>query len=310
MKHAKLQPEDRWIISRINGLVKSTTGHMETFHFHLAGRGLCEFILNDFSRWYIKLVRDRVSPFSKGPDKQAAQATLQYVLELLLKLLAPFTPFITEKIHLQQYHGKSIHLEDWPVAEEARIAPNLEEGMESVKVVIEAMNALRQEKKAKLRWPIDRLFLSMEKRKERHVKGLEDVIKLMGNVKEVVWKAPEKGKPFEGGTLELGNVLKDEALVRELIRKIQALRKESELKVSEQIKLSLQTDKTTEMILKRFERGIRSGTGSSRLTLGPVRTRKATLEFDRKKIIIFFTSKRKVKKRRKQTGPPKTVSKK
>lgn len=285
-KHLMLKPEDRWIVSRINTLIQSMTKQLESFQFHLATRQLVEFILNDFSRWYIKLVRDRVSPFHSGPDKKAAQFTLHYVLERVVKLLSPFCPFISEKIYREMFKGESVHLKSWP-KQEKRLS-HLEEGMETVKQLIEAMNALRQEKKAKLRWPIDKVFV--ETRSDKAVRELQEVVKTMGNVKDVVFvkKLTGKGREFPGGKLALGKVLKDESLVRELTRKVQELRKGERLQVSERIQLFLKTDKTTEMILKRFEKDIREGTGSSKLTLGKIKSRKGKLEFEGKKVEIDF----------------------
>jgi len=285
----QLNLEDRWIVSRVNSLTKSMTKNLENFRFHLAGRELVDFLLNDFSRWYIKLIRDRVSPFYTGADKKSAQWTLNHCLETVLKLLAPIAPFISEKIYLELFHGKeSIHLESWPRPEKARINKHLEKGMETAKQLIESMNAARQEKKIKLRWPVDKVFVQAVD--EKSARELQEIVKRIGNVKDVVLvkKLTGKARDFEGGKLALGTVLKEEAMVRELIRRVQELRKKSNLVVSEKIQLFLRTDKKTEMLLKRFEKEIRSGTGSSRVFLGKPKSKKGQLEFDNKSIEIGF----------------------
>jgi len=283
-KARQLEPEDEWIVSRLNSLVKNVTNHYETFYFHMVGRELVEFLLNDFSRWYIKLVRDRVSPFYKGSDKESAQWTMRHVLETAVKLLAPVCPFISEKIY-KDLTGNSVHLSRFPREDKKKINPKLEEKMEAVKQMMEVLNALRQDKKIKLRWPVDKIFVQSN----LELKELEGVINRMGNTKEVVFvsKVTGKAKEFPGGSIAIGSVIKEEALVRELIRKVQSLRKKAGLRVNEQIQLTLETDPKTEKLLKRFEQDIVSGTGSSRVTFDKQKPR-GSLEFDNRKISISF----------------------
>ena len=272
-----------------SNLPKKTASQLEGFQFHLAGRGLIDFILNDFSRWYIKLVRDRVSPSFRGKGKEGAQFTLNYVLERLLRLLAPVSPFISEKIYQDLFPSSgSVHSAQYPKPEAKRIHKELEEGMIVVKGLIENMNALRQEKKAKLRWPIDKAFIQLEK--GVGIGELLNVVKSMGNVKEVVLvkKLTGQQKEFPGGKLSLGAVLKEEALVRELIRSVQELRKKASLKVTDQIVLQLSTDSKTESLLAKFQKELVAGTGSKRVCFGAVRKKKGRLEFDTRKIDIGF----------------------
>jgi len=282
-KSNSLKPEDKWIISRANTLTVNVTENLEKFNFHLAGRDLVDFILNDFSRWYIKLVRDRVSPFYSGTDKAAAQKTMNHVLEIITRLLAPMSPFITEKIYTDMFKAESVHMKKWPSP--GKRDPEMEKQMEIVKQLIETMNALRQEKKVKLRWPIDKAFVSTK----TDIKTFEEAIKLMGNVKEVAFVARVSGKSkeFEGGKVSLGSVLKEEALLREVIRATQALRKKAGLNVQEKISLSLETDAKTQETLKLFEQQLLEGTGSSKLDFKKSRSR-GLIEFEGKKIDISF----------------------
>ncbi len=289
-----LNKEDKWIISKTNSLIKSVTKNLETFAFHLAGRGLVEFILNDFSRWYIKIVRDRVSPWYDGKDKEGAQYTLFYVLERLVKVLAPITPFISESI----YHGllikgsgkhESVHLSSWPKHE--MINKGLENDMEIVKVLIESMNSLRQDKNVKLRWPVDKVFVqAKDKNVERAIQNLGNIIKVMGNVKEVVIvkKITGKTKRFDKGKLALGGVLKGEALLRELTRHIQNLRKKQGFSVHDNIALWIKSDNTTEKTLKSFEKELSRDVGAKKIFIGKIKSKKGELELEKKKIDIGF----------------------
>src|SRR3989344_1450551 len=93
--------EDKWILSKINNLIVNVTEEMESFHPHLAARALQEFWLKDFSRGYIQIIRERLSE-----DDVAAQNVLREVYLNLIKLCAPFVPFIMEKIWLELKEDK------------------------------------------------------------------------------------------------------------------------------------------------------------------------------------------------------------
>lgn len=287
-KEGKLRPEDRWIISRANTLVGSVTSSLETFHFHSAGRELLGFILNDLSRWYVKLIRERVAPFRSGLDKEAAQFALSYALERAVRLLAPFAPFISEAVYQELFRSReSVHLEHWPLQEKKRMDSGLEQGMEAAKKLVEGMNALRQERKIKLKWPVDKAFVHSG---QEALKELEGVIREMGNVKEVAFvdKAPAGAREWEGGTVALGKVLEEEALVRELIRAVQELRKKARLQVGDRISLFLRADQPTEATLRKFEQQVREGTGASDLEFDPGGGHKGKLEFEGKAIAFGF----------------------
>src|SRR3989344_5653473 len=135
-----LRIEDKWILSKLNTLVRNTTEYNKTFQGHKSAKELKEFILNDFSRWYVKLIRDRVWPTYSGKDKKAAFFTLVKVTETLIKLLAPFTPFMSEEIYQsvlkKTLKVESVHLLDWPVPDKKMINQKLEEDMEVVKKIV------------------------------------------------------------------------------------------------------------------------------------------------------------------------------
>lgn len=298
-KFKKLELEDRWIISRINSMIKSTTDNLENFNLHYMAREFENFILNDFSRWYIKIVRDRLSPWYSGKDKEPAQFTLLYVLENLARLLAPVTPFITEKIYQKLFFSKgkpkSIHLCSWPKEDKGLIDKKLEKGMEFAKNVIEGANSLRQELKIKLRWPVSELFIKLKDSEiQSSLEGMENVLKTMANVEKVslVKSIPKKykKKAFDYGELAFGEVLKDKAFLRELIRNIQVLRKKERLNVKEKINLWLGTDKKTGETLDKFRETISKEVGASKVRMGiPKKFKpKGSLEFKGKKVKVYF----------------------
>ncbi len=282
--------EDAWILSKTNSLIGEVTDDLENFRFHYAGRKLVDFLLNEFSRWYIKIIRPRVSPQYMGKDKPAAQYTLVHVLEKIIRLMAPVTPFITEKIYQDFYRdNESIHLCPWPKANSKLVDKKLEEDMGVVKVLTEAMAAARQEGGIKLRWPLSEVrVLPKDKKAERAVDSLKEIIKAMGNVKEVrVVKKLAKGKEFEGGKLEIGGVMKDEALVRELVRQVQVLRKKEGLDVRDRIALYIKTDTVTQKLLKQKEDDILKGVGGAKV-LPQTKAKKGEMAFEGRKIEIGF----------------------
>ncbi len=290
-KRPVLKPEDMWIISRVNSLLELSK-EAEGYMIHRIVSSTGDFILNDLSRWYIKLVRDRLSPWYTGGDKAAARYALHYVLEKLVRIMAPVSPFMSEHIY-QDMFGKrfSVHSEAWPEQEKNLVDRKLENSMAIVKGLIEQMNAAREDGRLKLKWPLDAVHIYSEKKDVlKAVKDLRDVVRFMGNVREVRFldKASREMKPFPGGRLGLGDVLEEEKFVRELMRSIQVLRKKDGLKVTDSIVLTLNTDKETEKLIRKHEKAILHGVGSSGITYGQPKQQKGTWELDGKSVSIGF----------------------
>jgi isoleucyl-tRNA synthetase len=281
---AGLKKEDKWIISRINSLTELGRERGKAYHIHEFARQAYEFILNDFSRWYIKIIRDRTSPWYEGEDKAAAQYAMHYVLERIMKLLVPITPFISDKIWTDLYGRHTINLERWPETDSKAIDRRLEKNMEAAKLIFEATTAKRQERGIKLRWPLESLTVSGDTATTVAAKSLKDILCGMLNVKDIKTSASKSGKL----SITLGKVLKDEALVRELIRKTQSFRKQAGLHVQDQIALMLETDNKTQHLLQKHELYLRSGTGSKSLEFSKVNKEKGELVHDNVKIKINF----------------------
>jgi len=150
-----LRPEDRWLLSRLEGLKSAVNKEFATYHLHRAYRAVEAFILGDLSRWYVKLVRGRTWTEAEDRDKLAAYHVLLEALRTLALLLAPATPFVAEAIY-QRLDGKklSVHMVDWPSAQEERIQPDLERSMSIVQELVEVVSKERQKGGRKLRWPL------------------------------------------------------------------------------------------------------------------------------------------------------------
>lgn len=308
-KKRGLKKEDEWILSRLNNVVKEATAEMEERHPHRAINKIKDFILNDFSRWYIKIIRDRVWTEYKGADKQAAFYTMNKVVETANRLLAPFTPYFAE--HVYQNNLKplkiakldSVHMEDWPEVEEKKINPELEAQMSVVREIVESSAAARQEAKLKLRWPVGKVIVASEDKKSAEaVKNLNGLLMKMCNAKSVEYVEDIKLKPkgkFAVAEFDLGNVLVDkvqtdelldEALMRELTRRIQAMRKQAGFNVKDSISLTLRSDKKTDKLLKKNSNEIKKQVGAKDLKVGDLDgEHQGDLEFKDRKIEIAFS---------------------
>ncbi|MCX6817540.1 MAG: isoleucine--tRNA ligase [Candidatus Aenigmarchaeota archaeon] len=290
--------EDKWIISRLNSLIKSTTDDLENFRLHYVGKNFEDFILNDFSRWYIKLIRDRLSPWYEGEDKRTAQFTVLYVLENLVRLMAPVTPFVTEKIYRKLFYSKgrplSVHLCAWPKADDGLVEKDIEDSMVLAKTAIEAANSLRQKTEIKLKWPVSELIIAANgEAAESALKNMSPILRNMANVEKVVFvKGLEQKEKlaFEHGELALGDVLEDKAFARELMRTIQMARKKEGLNVNERIELWVEAEGKAETLLERSKEMVLREVGAQKLHKGlPHKVGiKGTLEFEGKKVKVYF----------------------
>jgi isoleucyl-tRNA synthetase len=170
-----LRPEDKWVLSRINNLVRKVTDALDNYRIHEAARMLREFIVEDMSHWYIRLIRPRVWVEENTPDKLASYTVLYYVLSKWLLLMAPFTPFLAEKIYQEVFRKAdpnlplSIHLLDWPSIDKEYIDPELEKSMEIVKEIYEAAAAARMKAGIKLRQPVKTLTVYTDQENVKNV---------------------------------------------------------------------------------------------------------------------------------------------
>lgn len=180
-----LRAEDRWLLSRAATLAKQADAAFEAQETHKAARLLQGFILDDLSRWYVRLVRDRLNA-PDGPDKLAAQRSLHAVLLDTARMLAPICPHITERIYAD-LGGKhaTVHLELWP--SQGKAQPKLEAQMAAARGIVDAAMAARDKGQLKLRLPVATMTVSGGKDAQAAVKGLQDVLRDMTNAKQVVF---------------------------------------------------------------------------------------------------------------------------
>ncbi|HVL48073.1 MAG TPA: isoleucine--tRNA ligase [Candidatus Thermoplasmatota archaeon] len=191
----KLRLEDRWILSRLQGVVATATEAIGKAEVHRAAREIERFAVDDLSRWYVRLVRDRAWAEAEDPDKLAAYLTLHETLLTVAKLLAPFAPHLAEAIY-QDFDGRhaTVHMEDWPVPDRRRIDRALDMDMARVRSLVEASSNARQKANMKLRWPVAKITVSGDAATGRAVKRLEPLLLDQANAKAVEFV----GQDWEG----------------------------------------------------------------------------------------------------------------
>jgi isoleucyl-tRNA synthetase len=183
------RPEiDRWIISRLNSLTKDVREYMEAYDFTKTTRAISGFVVDEVSNWFVRRSRERFWSTDFGLDKKSAYRTLYEVLLTVSKLMAPFAPFAAEDIYLNLTGGtsmESVHLEDYPSADEEVIDLELQERMALVMTLVSLGRAVRNKVQIKVRQPLRKMLVNGKHR--RLLTGMEDLVREELNVKEVVY---------------------------------------------------------------------------------------------------------------------------
>ncbi|KND48480.1 MAG: isoleucyl-tRNA synthetase [Parcubacteria bacterium C7867-005] len=232
-------PLDTWILSRLNQLVGDMTGKLDAYKLLEPTRALRDFV-DDLSTWYLRRSRDRL----KEGDKESKQ-NLYFVLKTISKLLAPFAPFFAEDLYQKlrlEADPESVHLDKWPEAGE--IDPKVLDNMqETRKIVTQALEA-RSKANIKVRQPLSSLFVRLGG-------AYGDIVQEEVNVKSV------SNKDIDGVELdtELTPELILEGRMRDVVRTIQDLRKERNLKPSDKMDYQIQSGE--EDVFDKFEKEIR-----------------------------------------------------
>ena len=139
-----LQPVDKWILSRLNGVVREVTDNMENFELGIAVQKVYDFIWDEFCDWYIEMVKPRLHDTDDAASQGAALWTLKTVLLSALKLLHPFMPFVTEEIFCTlQKEEESIMISSWPIYLEAWNFPKEEKDIDIIKEAVRGIRNVR-----------------------------------------------------------------------------------------------------------------------------------------------------------------------
>ncbi|HEY1285059.1 MAG TPA: isoleucine--tRNA ligase [Solirubrobacterales bacterium] len=185
---AEYEDLDRWVLSRLQATISIVRERMDAFDCTAAGRAIADFV-EELSNWYVRLSRRR---FWDGD--RAAFATLRHCLLEVAALLAPFTPFLADEIHLNLAGGEgedfgdladSVHLRDFPRPAPDRADPDLEDAMEAVRLTVELGRAARAQAKVKVRQPLRRAVIVANDAERKAISARADLVMSELNVKEL-----------------------------------------------------------------------------------------------------------------------------
>ncbi len=255
-KKNKKQIEDRWILSKLNTLAKEVTADLEKYLINNAYEKIQNFVVNSFSRTYIKMTRDR----------EDTKEIIKEVLQTTTKLLAPFAPYISDYV-FQNFSKDSIHLSSWPKSNSKLIDKKLEEEFDLILQIIEKGLSERDKQQIGLKWPLASATISYFKPiGEKYW----DIIKAQLNVKELeVLTGSIKGDDQIEVDLDtkLTPELEAEGYAREMSRKIQAFRKELGLQKTDKVKTTIITDEEFKETLAKQLDLIKERTNSQKLEI-------------------------------------------
>ena len=187
------RPEiDRWILSLLNSLIKDVDACYNDYEPTKAGRLITDFVNDNLSNWYVRLNRKRFWGSSMSTDKLSAYRTLYTCLETVAKLMAPIAPFYADRLYMDliSVTGRdnvvSVHLANFPVADESLINTELEARMQMAQDVTSMVLALRRKVNIKVRQPLQCIMIPVvDEDQKRHIEAVKDLIMSEVNVKEI-----------------------------------------------------------------------------------------------------------------------------
>ena len=250
--------EDKWIISRLNSVIKETTESLENYKIERGLTPVIDFVVNDFSRTYIKIIRDR--------EDKNVEKTIGEVLDTISKLIAPYAPNISEVIH-KSFGKESVHLSSWPKYDKKKIDIELESKFKTALQIIEKGLSERDKAGIGLKWPLAKAIVYIKG--SENVGGLEEVIKNQLNVKKIELKTPaSKGTEL---VVELDttmtNELEAEGYARNISRQVQSVRKKLGLVKNNHIELTIVCDKELILWMDEYRNFLKDRTNSKSVNI-------------------------------------------
>jgi isoleucyl-tRNA synthetase len=260
IKAHALLPVDGWVLSRLNSLAGEVKTCLDAYDIYKAARLIEDFVVEDLSTWYVRLNRARFWGKRLDENKLSAFVTLYEVLFKLSRLIAPFAPFLAEEMY-QNLAGadikdkkmpESVHLCDYPLSESGYVNKNLEAEMDTVRNIVFLGRTARETADIKVRQPLAEIIVcGIKAEMQSRLAPLEYLILDELNIKKLGFNAAIETLPADRYAIEKNNQLsvavdkkltpelESEGLSRELVSKIQHLRKQSGFKVTDHILLAI-----------------------------------------------------------------------
>ncbi len=283
---SELSELDRWILSELNQLIADVDGGLGSYNPTEAGRRIESFV-DELSNWYVRRSRRRFWKSESDADKLAAYNTLYQCLVTLAKLLTPFTPFLAEEIY-QNLVGsvapdapESVHLTDFPVADKTQIDEQLSREVHAVIELVSKVRSLRSEKSIKVRQPIDNIIVSVKAEwLKKTIHRFESQIKDEVNAKNIVfvddlstldserYAVGMWGTSSTGIDTLLTPELEMEGVAREIVRRLQTMRRSAGFDIADHIVTCYQGDDYIKKVMADFADYIKQETLSKELVEG------------------------------------------
>jgi len=269
--------EEKYILSKMNNAIKQATEALDNYRLNQAPL-IAEELFLELSRTYIQLIRDKAAVGTKA-EKQLVLSVINEVFMNSLKLMAPVTPFLAEIVYQNlretfKLKEESIHLLEWPKHDEKAIDEKLQKSVAIMGDVVQAALSAREKAQLGVRWPLaEMIVVTKDKDVSTAVKKLSTLIAGQLNVKKIDVKTTfKKTKDYaeakiSGGSLylniKLTSELEEEGFARELMRKVQSLRRKAGLKKTDQIDLVVVTGKR----LEKYNDQIKEKVGAKELKI-------------------------------------------
>ncbi len=277
---------DRWIISELNQLIVDVDSGLDGYNPTEAGRRIEGFV-DDLSNWYVRRSRRRFWKSESDADKLAAYTTLYECLVALSKLLAPFAPFLAEELYQNLVVSASaeapdsVHLADFPVADEAKIDKKLTADTRLVMKVASLGRAARSQAGIKVRQPLAKVIVKVGSKRERealerltaqvleelNVKGLEFVDQVT-KLEKAGYVVTSEGGYSVAIPAEIPAELEAEGVAREIVRRLQTMRRSAGFDIADHIITYYQGEAYIRQVMGDFADYIKQETLSRQLVEG------------------------------------------
>ena len=276
---------DKWLLSSLNKLVREVDMLLNNYDPTTAGRKIESFV-NNLSNWYVRRSRRRFWKSQNDDDKRSAYDTLYQALGTLAKILAPFTPFIAEEIYqnlirtVDEAAAESVHLAEWPEADSTLIDEDIIASTDLAMKVCSMGRAARSKSQVKVRQPLPKVVVKLRSPSEREAlnKLAPQVLDEL-NVKTIEFSSEDllessklpvctEGDYQVGISTELTPELINEGLAREVVRRLQTMRKSYGLEIADHIETYYQCNGQIDAMMREYSDYIRQETLSEKLVKG------------------------------------------
>ncbi len=247
LKKGNLQEADKWLLSKMQNRIEEFTKKLERSEFNTAVAVLDDFVIETLSRLYVPMIRKEL--WTDDPEtlerRQTIYALLHHTLKTVTLLFNPITPYLSEALyqkvykHLDPKLPESVNFEAWPVPNQKMVNKSLEEDFDVLLKCVSVSNAARQQGKLKRRWPLSKAIIIAPEKTINSVKHLEDLFLELTNVKNVEysvktpdnvggenWVSSNENETTIFVSKQRDDSLLGEGIMRDLARRVQALRKE------------------------------------------------------------------------------------